>query len=299
MSLTASFDYSVMPQDGANLTANWNPVTSRLECGFQMRAWFFNQGEPCEDGEYRQYVSGSFKTDGTIANHLLCSDPLTFLSETIPQEDGCPCDGTAYGHREYSGPLNYYGPLTSDGQAFYGEDTPSIFALQGATVEMNLAFRAQLIDKRNSDAVLAETSWSVTGYYRNGLQQEAQAKVATDMQSEAQAKTRDGENVYAKIWRDSEATDWSGLLVVGHPGGEADPSGQKPQAVDLAIAVWNGSGEGNREIPLTRGKLATVGGSMARTSTLYFSLPRGARPVQLTGHFEGKHFNLLLTPVAR
>jgi hypothetical protein len=134
----------------------------RLQGPFVMRATF-DTAIPCTcaNGEYRQYVRGSFTAGGRTVNHMLGPgrplDPSTF------QEDGDVAAGTVYGHRAVPGTKSRFRPDQAGGCRFEGEDEPGISAASGTAVAMNLDFKGDLIDTADSNRVVTTASWSVAG----------------------------------------------------------------------------------------------------------------------------------------
>lgn len=135
---------------------------NKLSAPFDMKAKFDNSGGSCADGEYRQYVMGTFTANGRTVPHVLCGSVM--LSPTELREDGCPptvC--TAYGYRACSATsMNQYKPSQATGCTYEGKDAPGIAASPGTKVAMDLTFRGQLINK-STGAVLATANWKVIG----------------------------------------------------------------------------------------------------------------------------------------
>jgi hypothetical protein len=173
----------VMAESGAaptagvtcGVTASWvdipNSVSlpatlSGTELGvpFDMIAEFSPTQIPCSCacGEYRQYVRGEFKRNGTTVTHRLCG---TTLAPTNFQEDCARIGGTdyKYGYRSIPFPTSKFeNPDQATGCRFVGHDYPRIRGASGDTLEINLDFYAELVDTCRG-ATLAGAEWSVGG----------------------------------------------------------------------------------------------------------------------------------------
>ena len=154
---------------GATFTSIPPPMTmfarlngSRLEAPFVMRATF-DTPIPCNcaNGEYRQYVRGSFTSGGAPVTHML--GPGRPMSATVFQEDGDVGAGTVYGHRAIPGTKSRFVPDQAGGCQFEGEDEPGITAASGTAVTMQLDFRGELIDTSDANRVVTTAEWSVAG----------------------------------------------------------------------------------------------------------------------------------------
>lgn len=118
----------------------------------------------CGQGEYRQYVKGTFKVNGTVLSHILCG-PVVLLPGAF-QEDGCPPTGcTAYGYRICPAhPCNQFLPSRSDGCEFKMYDAPGFSNVSaGNTYSVDLAFEGKLINAAQRGAVLISKSWTSSG----------------------------------------------------------------------------------------------------------------------------------------
>ena len=134
----------------------------RLQAPFVMRATFENPVPcNCSNGEYRQFVRGSFTAGGKPVTHML--GPGRPMSATAFQEDGDVAAGTVYGHRSVLGTKSRFLPDQQGGCQFEGEDEPGISSSSGTVVTMNLDFRGDLIDTSASNRVLNTSSWTVSG----------------------------------------------------------------------------------------------------------------------------------------
>jgi hypothetical protein len=137
-------------------------VGGRLQGPFVMRATFENAIPcNCSNGEYRQFIRGSFTAGGKPVTHML--GPGRPLSATTFQEDGDVGAGTVYGHRSTPGTKSRFLPDQQGGCKFEGEDEPFIGSSPGTVVTMNLEFSGDLIDTSASNRVLNTSSWSVSG----------------------------------------------------------------------------------------------------------------------------------------
>lgn len=287
MAMTAKFDG--MPTGTVDATLNGR----RLSAPFTMKAIFTTAGSNCAAGMYRQYVKGYFQSNNNIVPHVLCKSTSVMLSKTVFHEDGCDVDGTAYGYRDKTYTASKYLPNNATGCTFEGSDEPGISGSPGDRLIIDLHFEAKLFEiSGGKETLLASTSWQVKG-------NKTIPKVATH-HSEARMTTRDGESIYVKVWRDTTEEDWSGMLVVAHSG-EHDAANGRSAAdggIDIDLAAWGDTGQGTvQELEVAHGDgPVTVGGSLSRTTTTYFRIPRPGTPYQMTGSFNGKPFNLRLSP---
>lgn len=132
-----------------NISADWNGVSIRKQ--FDMDANFFPKAEQ-KYGEYRQYVKGKFSTPTGDLKHDLGGgvmlDPNNFIEDGPGQ----------YGHREnpdYDAPNGkdiYNNPDRPTGNHYVGRDTPSLTPGGTGKYTLDLAFKGELIDKRNGSA---------------------------------------------------------------------------------------------------------------------------------------------------
>ena len=141
-------------------------VGNRLCAPFTMVADFAPKDPARPDdvgyGEYRQYVRGSFTSEGNPVVHSL--GPGRNLSPDVWQEDGDFNLGTAYGYRALLGTgSRFVNPDQTTGTQFQGEDEPGIGGASGTLVTMNLEFKGDLIDVGNNNSILATSNWKVTG----------------------------------------------------------------------------------------------------------------------------------------
>jgi hypothetical protein len=135
---------------------------SRLEAPFKIRATFGNAIPcTCANGEYRQYIRGSFTAGGAPVTHML--GPGRPLDPTTFQEDGDVAAGTVYGYHSVLGTGSRFLPDQATGCIFEGEDAPGITSASGNVVTMNLDFRGDLIDTTAGGAVITSADWSVAG----------------------------------------------------------------------------------------------------------------------------------------
>lgn len=133
---------------------------------FSMHADFARPPIPCTGvcGEYRQYVRGFFKHNGTTLTHRLCANTL---DPTTWHEDCATIGGTDYKYGYHSlrfATSKFEDPDQATGRKYRGEDAPGFGRLNtGDTVEMNLEFRGELVDACDSGRVLRSTTWTVKG----------------------------------------------------------------------------------------------------------------------------------------
>ena len=121
-------------------------------------------GETCAAGEYRQYVRGSFRVNGSTLTHILCG--AVVMSPVNWLEDGCPSGiCTAYGHRSCpTSPMDNYSPAQATGCVFAMHDAPGFTNVQvGTTYTIDLAFRATMINTVLGGQVLQQRDWAVQG----------------------------------------------------------------------------------------------------------------------------------------
>ncbi|MBV9301616.1 MAG: DUF4157 domain-containing protein [Acidobacteriaceae bacterium] len=128
----------------------------------------FNAPVPCNCvcGEYRQFVRGFFKYNGTTLTHALCSNTM---DPTTWNEDCVTAGGTDLKYGYHSIPFatsKFSNPDQATGCTFNGFDFPGFKASSlssGDTVQMHLEFQGKLVDACNGDAQLAASSWTVDG----------------------------------------------------------------------------------------------------------------------------------------
>jgi hypothetical protein len=134
---------------------------------FDMKAEF-TTAVPCTcvSGEYRQFVRGFFKINGTALTHALCSNTM---STTTFFEDCATVSGTNYKYGYHSIPFatsNFSNPDQATGCNFVGFDYPGVnigSLSTGDKVEIHLDFQGKLVDASSGDAQLAASSWTVDG----------------------------------------------------------------------------------------------------------------------------------------
>lgn len=121
----------------------------------------------CADGEYRQYVKGEFRVNGSLLQHRLCGN--AFLDRENYREDGCPPGHSpgvrAYGYRSRAGdPYDQYSPSQADGCHYTMADAPGFNNVtKGEAYKIALQFRATLIDTSDNNKVLFAREWTVNG----------------------------------------------------------------------------------------------------------------------------------------
>jgi len=149
---------------------------------FRMELDFHEPAHPvtCAVGEFRQFVRGTFVTNGVTRSHLLPNPaggpavtmlpaPTVGVAGDNLIEDGVPSarmGGTGdfrYGHRVESRAIatDIYQPDRMEGCQYRGFDFPSVTGPSGVTYAINLDFRGNAIDRATSDEVLQSNDWSV------------------------------------------------------------------------------------------------------------------------------------------
>jgi hypothetical protein len=120
----------------------------------------------CVSGEYRQFVRGFFKVNGTALTHALCSNTM---SPTTFFEDCATISGTDYKYGYHSiafATSKFTNPDQATGCNFVGFDYPGINTgslSSGDKLEIHLDFQGKLVDASSGDAQLAASSWTVDG----------------------------------------------------------------------------------------------------------------------------------------
>ncbi|MBP2326542.1 hypothetical protein JOF56_006927 [Kibdelosporangium banguiense] len=120
----------------------------------------------CVSGEYRQFVRGYAKHNGTAVVHPLCSNTL----DPATWHEDCMTSGGVdlkYGYHSIPFPTSKFtNPDQATGCNFVGIDHPG-FPLSGLskgdTLELHLEFQGKLVDASDGDRVLKSSSWSVEG----------------------------------------------------------------------------------------------------------------------------------------
>ena len=147
---------------------------SDFNAPFVVRAEFSGD---CGNGEYRQYVRGTFKANGTPVMHVLCESLV--LSPTDYREDGCPPNGcTAYGYRRCpQHPYDRYLPDQASGCQFEMTDAPGFRNISAGNYSIDLSFEGKLINTATG-AVLTSATWTTSGSTTVSATPEAAASVA-------------------------------------------------------------------------------------------------------------------------
>jgi hypothetical protein len=156
-----SASFSTIPSGAVAATLNG----TKLGAPFDMIGNFSATRIPCSCacGEYRQYVRGYFKSNGTTVTHHLCG---TDLDPTNYQEDCARIGGRdyKYGYRSNAfATSNFVNPDQATGCRFEGHDNPGITGSSGDSLEVNLDFIGTLVDTCDGNVVRASSSWSVKG----------------------------------------------------------------------------------------------------------------------------------------
>lgn len=233
----------------------------------------FNDG--CADGEYRQYVKGEFKANGSVVPLRLCGD--VFLSKNNLQEDGCPPGKDpgvrAYGYRSRAG--DAYDRYTSNqatGCQYNMYDAPGFTSLaKGTTYKIDLSFRGALIDTSNGNQPLVIKNWTVIGEVTIALAEEAKMK-AENSQPVPIGKD---DYIVAAIQTVNEDTKLPELqIVICRTPGKAplDPASIQVKAMGVDDDV----------IPTDHSAIYEVGNKRSATATAVYPLPSGAKVKSVT-----------------
>ena len=147
-----------------NLTPTWMASENLFAAPFNMEATFAPAGAGCDchRGEYRQYVKGYLKVAGTKLKHQLHEREL----DSSYQEDYWKQGGTwyHYGYRNQQFATSKFdNPDQATGCNFHGYDLPRVRGSSGDALEINLGFKAELIDTQNPGRPLASQEWTVNG----------------------------------------------------------------------------------------------------------------------------------------
>lgn len=174
------------------------------------------EGETCAAGEYRQYVKGELKIDGSVLDFYVCASSGTRLSKDVYREDGCPPNiCTAYGYRACPDNVinRYSAPDRATGCAYQMSDTPGFSNIQaGKRYGMDVHFRGQLINVTNSN-VLVTQDWSVVG--------EAVAPAASQSAPTLSSLEAGDRLMGVHVDRNSETEGLELHVVIDRPAGRA------------------------------------------------------------------------------
>jgi hypothetical protein len=222
-------------------------------------------GGDCAPGEYRQYVKGAFKVNGTTLQHVLCG--AVILLPAVFQEDGCPpgiC--TAYGYRTCpQNPINQYSPARPNGCQYSMNDMPGFSNIQsGKTYNVDLSFEGKLIDTSRGGVVLASGAWTVSG----------STTVAKIRVSASVGLTASDKIVGVHRTQNSQSGATELHIVITRPAGQPrlDASGIKLTLIDAA---------GARAPQLQRPEVYEVGSRRRSTVSIVYTLAPGlAAPVK-------------------
>jgi hypothetical protein len=156
-----SASFSTIPSGAVAATLSG----TKLGATFDMHGNFSATRIPCSCscGEYRQYVRGYFKKNGSTVTHHLCG---TDLDATNYQEDCVSIGGKdyKYGYRSNAfATSNFVNPDQATGCRFEGHDYPGIRGSSGDSLEVNLDFIGILIDTCDGNVTRAASNWSVQG----------------------------------------------------------------------------------------------------------------------------------------
>ncbi|THV21450.1 hypothetical protein [Peteryoungia ipomoeae] len=220
----------------------------------------------CADGEYRQYVKGEFKANGSVVQHRLCGD--VFLSKNNLQEDGCPpgkAPGVrAYGYRSRAGDAyDRYSPTQAAGCSYNMYDAPGFNSLKkGTTYKIDLSFRGALIDTSDNNKPLVMKDWTVIGEVTIALAEEGKM-MAENLQP---VPIAEDDHILAAIQTVNEDTKQQELhIVIGRTPGKAplDPASIHVEATGMD------DGTISTEPPV----VYEVGDWRSATATAVFALP--------------------------
>lgn len=239
--------------------------------------------------EYRQYVQGRFKFNGSDLVHKLCGSIV--LNPQAYQEDGCPPDGcTAYGYRAcFAKNPNYqytnsYQPKIADGPNFWMKDDPGFSNPSSpGKYEIDLAFIGQLIDTRHPGVALASASWTVKGTHTVTGSEAAAPVAAHQTATTAVVGGADLRSITAQC----RTSDGHWDVVVGLV--------RLPNLAELStdhfqIRFVDGNGKEIAPRESHQGALIEVGDSLKATASAFYRFPKsGPRPA----HAEVKVGNLI------
>lgn len=229
----------------------------------------------CANGEYRQYVKGQFKANGSVVQHRLCGN--IYLSAAAYQEDGCPPGNPAgiraYGYRSRPGDAyDRYTPTQADGCQYNMYDAPGFNNLvKGTTYKIDLSFRGALIDTSNGNQPLVSKDWTVIGEVTIALAEEAKMKA----ENSPPVPIGDDDHIVAAIQTANEDTQKPELHIVIQrtPG--------KPPLDPASIQV-EAMGVDDDVIPTDHPAVYEVGNTRSATATAVFPLPSGAKVKSVT-----------------
>ncbi len=160
-------EFGDMPN--GKLDASYDDLGGYLGETFAMNATFDPDQTPeggC--GEYKQYVKGYVKGDDRDIQHEIGDG--SFLERDSWKEDSANYDGVwvTYGDRGLEGSAgNRYIDDDEGGSRFEGSDSPGVSweaLVDGEDkLEINLKFKAELIDTDTPDSAIKTKLWSVEG----------------------------------------------------------------------------------------------------------------------------------------
>ncbi len=129
-----------------NMKAEFTPEDSSITDG------------DCSSGEFRQYVKGKFVlNDKTLKHYIYDGEEL---DESTYKLDG-PY-GHYYGEKGWKDGASRY-IYENNKTKFNGFDYPGLRVEKGESGEIDLSFKANLIDTRQGGKILAESLWTVKG----------------------------------------------------------------------------------------------------------------------------------------
>ncbi|MCP3960144.1 MAG: hypothetical protein GY719_20050 [bacterium] len=160
-------EFGDMPN--GKLDASYDDLQGYLGDTFAMNATFDpDQTDAGGWGEYRQYVKGYVKADDRVIQHEIGDG--SFLAEDSWKEDSATNNGVweTYGNRALEGSAgNRYIDDDEGGSRFEGSDSPGLHwrVLEDGEdkLEINMKFKAELIDTDTPDSAIKTKLWSVEG----------------------------------------------------------------------------------------------------------------------------------------
>lgn len=240
---------------------------TKFNAPFNVTATFSNPGGSCAPGEYRQFVKGTFKVDGTTLDHVLCG-PVK-LAPTVFQEDGCrPTTCTAYGYRACpQHPYNQFLPQRNDGCDFKMYDAPGFSNIsKGKAYSIDLTFEGKLIDTAAGGKVLVAKLWTTSG----------SAKTMVTPPPASTARLQDADRIVGvHLTHNSESGAPELHVVIARPVG-------LPPLDAGAIALVMVDAAGHRAKPPRPPAVYEIGNDARATASFVYTLdPRAMTPVRV------------------
>lgn len=264
-------------------SGNIVPIVSgnKLSAPFNMKALFqSHSSSDCSNGEYRQYVKGVIKSNGSKVPHLLCGS--SYLDENTFKEDGCSPPGcTAYGYRSCPDhPFDSYQPTRGAGCTYAGYDAPSISGNPGDVVELDLTFTGQLINKTTQEVLISAT-WTVKGKGK---------LMAEELISVEKTVTKNNEILSVQASYDNESNAWNFNLIISRP------SGLPPiNSSEIEVQFLEAEDKMLNIITAQCGQLTEVGGTNSKSAVAQYQVGAGnTRPTSLLVKFRGDTYPINL-----